>query len=68
MKIAPAGDATHYLQLQHSKCKYSSSNPDGTNKWMELKSKANLLTNATDGLSGLSPVQATFLTSTSTAF
>lgn len=69
VKTAPAGDATHYLQLTHSVVAYDSSSPQGTNKWMELASKVKALANATDALSGgLSPAQAVFLTSASTAF
>lgn len=68
VKTAPAGDATHSLQLTHSKVAYETSAPEGTNKWMEIKSKVECLTNPTDGLSGQSPVQVVFTTATSTAF
>ena len=68
VQTRPAGDIIHYLELQHSKFAYESADPEGTNKWMELKSKGELLSNSTDGLSGLSPVQATFLTATATAY
>lgn len=69
VKVAPAGDATHYLQLQHTKVAYTDSSVSGTNKWMELSAKAMPLANTTDAVGGgLSPVQVSFLTTASAAF
>ena len=68
IKTAPASDVTHSLTLQHSVVAYDSSAPEGASEWMEIKSKVRCLTNPTDGLTGQSPVQATFLTPTAAAF
>jgi hypothetical protein len=69
VKIAPAGDATHYLQLQHSVVAFDTVDPQGSNKWMEVPFAFKALANATDALdSKQSPVQAIFLTTQSTTF
>jgi hypothetical protein len=68
VKIAPVGDATHYLQLQMSKVAYTDVAPSGTNKWMEIKSTIKPLSNSTDAIGGLfSPIRATLLTPVATA-
>ncbi|MGE0399944.1 MAG: phage tail tube protein [Kofleriaceae bacterium] len=67
-KLAPQGDATHYLQVTHSKVAYDAAEPQGTNKWMEIKSTVKALSNPTDAIGGLfSPAKAVLLTPVSTA-
>jgi len=69
VKSAPSGDATHYIQLQHSKVAYDLTEVTGTNKWMEVKATVEALANSTDALSGsFSPAQVTFLSAQSTAY
>lgn len=67
VKLAPQGDATHYIAFQHSMVAYDGAEVSGTNKWMEIKSTITPLANATDGLAGLSPVQVQMLSPISTA-
>lgn len=69
VKLANAGDATHSLTLQHSKVAYTDVTTEGTNKWMEVKSKLAGIANATDALlGGLSPAQAVLTSPQSTTF
>lgn len=69
VKVAPAGDVVHSLTLQMSKVAYTDSSISGTNKWMEVASKLTAIANTTDALGGnYSPVQAIFLTNSSTPF
>jgi hypothetical protein len=69
VKIAPVGDATHGLTLQHSVVAYDTSAPVGSNKWMEIASTIKCLANATDALDGKQSLgQAIFTTSQSAAF
>lgn len=69
VKIAPPGDATHSLTLQHSVVAFDTSSPSGTNKWTELKSTFKCLMNSTDAIGGgLSPAQAIFVSAQSTAY
>lgn len=53
VKIAPVGDAVHYLLLQHSLVAYDSAGPKGQSKWMEISSSLKLLANPTDALDSL---------------
>lgn len=67
-KIAPVGDATHYIEVVHSKVAYDDVQVSGTNKWMEVKSTIKALGNTTDDIGGLySPAHVTLLTAVSTA-
>lgn len=68
VKINPAGDATHYLQLTHSKVAYDDVAVAGTNKWMEVKATVKALSNTTDAVSApFSPAKAVLLSPVSTA-
>lgn len=69
LKMAAAGDATHALTLQHSKVAYQDVSFEGSNKYLEIKSKAIAIANATDALSGgYSPAQAILTSPQSSAF
>lgn len=69
LKMAAAGDATHALTLQHSKVAYQDVSFEGTNKYLEIKSKAIGIANATDALGGgYSPALATLTSPQQAAF
>lgn len=69
VKLSPVGDATHYLQLQHSKVAFDAASPQSSNKWMEVQATVKALANVTDALDGdLSPAQVTFLSSQNLPF
>jgi hypothetical protein len=69
LKMAAAGDAIHALTLQHSKVAYQDVSFEGSNKYLEIKSKAIGIANATDALGGgVSPALATLTSAQSTAF
>lgn len=67
-RAAPAGDATHYLEVTHSVMAYDDVTVAGTNKWMEVKATVKGIANPTDAIGGLfSPAHVTLLNSTITA-
>jgi len=69
VELNPVGDDTHGLTLQHTTVAFDSAAPDGTNKWMEIKSKIEALANSTDVVgegAGLSPALATLVNTSST--
>jgi hypothetical protein len=69
LTMAAAGDATHSLKLQHSKVAYQDVAFEGSNKYLQIKSKALGLANTTDALGGgYSPAQAILTSPQATAF
>ena len=69
VKVAPPGDATHYIQMQHTQIAYDETTVEGTNKWQEVKSKLQMIANSTDSTNGaFSPAKVTLSTTVSTAY
>lgn len=69
VKMAPSGDATHSLTLQHSVTAFDAVDPQASGKWTEIQATIKALSNPTDALdSKQSPAQVIFLTPTSTAY
>ena len=69
VKLNPAGDAVHFLQLTSSVVAFDSVDPQGSNKWMEIQAAFKALMNSTDALdSKQSPCQVQIVNTQATAY